>query len=258
MGQGKLLKRCNDCNLPLEGRHTGKLHGEATGHDWQPMIACTACHKSFRREKQYNAHIPTCRAHVVVPTPHGATAPLVDDPRTAGFACWKCGAAYDTLAALIHHTSRPACTCPLPNPELQEATENSASAFTSTGTGNETPHPSAPPEFSKFAKFESGEHTGTRKEPAIFNDPCEGERTSNALALLPPCPTAEIDKPAADTKGQSLQWHCRACLREPCIEPVATFCGHIFCRCCIMEGLRNHFSCPYCKRVFLIKLDVKA
>ncbi len=27
-----------------------------------------------------------------------------------------------------------------------------------------------------------------------------------------------------------ISWHCQACLRQPCNDPVATSCGHVFCQ----------------------------
>ena len=32
-------------------------------------------------------------------------------------------------------------------------------------------------------------------------------------------------------------WRCRACHRSPCLDPVATACGHLFCHKCV---------CPHC------------
>ncbi|KAI0336669.1 hypothetical protein GY45DRAFT_6509 [Cubamyces sp. BRFM 1775] len=51
-------------------------------------------------------------------------------------------------------------------------------------------------------------------------------------------------------------WRCRSCHRVPCIEPVATFCGHIFCRSCILLELGEHGVCPVCKKMFLLRLDI--
>ncbi|KAL1944411.1 hypothetical protein VTO73DRAFT_2841 [Trametes versicolor] len=53
------------------------------------------------------------------------------------------------------------------------------------------------------------------------------------------------------------RWHCRSCFAEPCDEPVATICGHIFCRNCIVDEIATGMSCPACKKVFLVKLDVQ-
>ncbi|KAI0807896.1 hypothetical protein C8Q74DRAFT_99905 [Fomes fomentarius] len=38
---------------------------------------------------------------------------------------------------------------------------------------------------------------------------------------------------AATPKNISLSWHCRSCSRNPCVEPVTTICGHLFCRRCV-------------------------
>lgn len=37
-----------------------------------------------------------------------------------------------------------------------------------------------------------------------------------------------ISPPGKATTGQS--WQCRLCLRQPCAEPVASTCGHLFCQ----------------------------
>ncbi|KAI0672710.1 hypothetical protein C8Q78DRAFT_675211 [Trametes maxima] len=51
-----------------------------------------------------------------------------------------------------------------------------------------------------------------------------------------------------------LSWHCRSCTGYPCREPVATVCGHIFCRVCFVRELCARGICPICKKVFLVKL----
>ncbi|KAH9900829.1 hypothetical protein C8Q73DRAFT_220477 [Cubamyces lactineus] len=58
------------------------------------------------------------------------------------------------------------------------------------------------------------------------------------------------------TRASSLSWHCRSCQRDPCVDPVATVCGHVFCQSCLIRELGCHGACPVCKKTFLLKLDV--
>ncbi|KAL1937603.1 hypothetical protein VTO73DRAFT_12989 [Trametes versicolor] len=78
--------------------------------------------------------------------------------------------------------------------------------------------------------------------PVVF-----GQRQGPLLAKEPRVGTPEI--PLA-------RWHCRSCLADPCINPVATICGHIFCHSCIMREIVSGMACPACRKVFLVKLDV--
>jgi len=57
-------------------------------------------------------------------------------------------------------------------------------------------------------------------------------------------------------KGPS--WHCRSCMKNPCTEPTATMCGHIFCHSCIIKELSTNMQCPACKKVMLLRLYVEA
>ncbi|KAI0672723.1 hypothetical protein C8Q78DRAFT_675998 [Trametes maxima] len=36
-------------------------------------------------------------------------------------------------------------------------------------------------------------------------------------------------RPERGAGSSKMSWHCRLCLRQPCSEPVATICGHVFC-----------------------------
>ncbi|KAI0780418.1 hypothetical protein BD413DRAFT_1725 [Trametes elegans] len=51
-------------------------------------------------------------------------------------------------------------------------------------------------------------------------------------------------------------WHCRSCMRETCVGPAVTICGHLFCHSCIIRELSQQAACPVCKMVFLVRLDV--
>ncbi|KAJ3009003.1 hypothetical protein NUW54_g76 [Trametes sanguinea] len=75
-----------------------------------------------------------------------------------------------------------------------------------------------------------------------------------AFASQAPAPAATQGTCTQEIKP--LSWHCRSCLRDACVKPVATACGHIFCLQCIIRELEVNSACPACKKVFLIKLDV--
>ncbi|OCH87132.1 hypothetical protein OBBRIDRAFT_782106 [Obba rivulosa] len=61
----------------------------------------------------------------------------------------------------------------------------------------------------------------------------------------------------APTTPKQVMWHCRICLQDPCREPTATLCGHIFCHECIVKELSRNYQCPVCKRVMLVRLHVE-
>ncbi|KAI0707513.1 hypothetical protein C8T65DRAFT_650767 [Cerioporus squamosus] len=55
---------------------------------------------------------------------------------------------------------------------------------------------------------------------------------------------------------EAQSWHCRACLREPSNDTVATFCGHLFCRSCLMQMCRTDMRCSVCGQLFFLKLEL--
>ncbi|KAJ8501663.1 hypothetical protein ONZ51_g455 [Trametes cubensis] len=67
--------------------------------------------------------------------------------------------------------------------------------------------------------------------------------------------TSKDASPAAPTLSR-ISWHCRVCLMQPCVEPVVTFCGHIFCHRCIVEELDAKGACPVCEKLVYTRLNV--
>ncbi|KAI0711461.1 hypothetical protein C8Q76DRAFT_59317 [Earliella scabrosa] len=63
-----------------------------------------------------------------------------------------------------------------------------------------------------------------------------------------------VSQPVQRSNG-SLSWHCRACFKDPCDEPVATMCGHIFCHRCIVREIERSPCCPVCAKVLFVRLD---
>ncbi|KAI0723724.1 hypothetical protein C8T65DRAFT_627192 [Cerioporus squamosus] len=60
-----------------------------------------------------------------------------------------------------------------------------------------------------------------------------------------------------DSNATAVSFHCRSCLRDPCVQPVATICGHIFCHRCIVQELSTKMCCPVCQKTFFIRLHVE-
>ncbi|KAI0332641.1 hypothetical protein GY45DRAFT_461738 [Cubamyces sp. BRFM 1775] len=67
--------------------------------------------------------------------------------------------------------------------------------------------------------------------------------------------TAKDVLPAA-WAASKISWHCRVCLMQPCVDPVVTLCGHIFCHRCIVEELEAKGICPVCEKLFYARLDL--
>ncbi|KZT68419.1 hypothetical protein DAEQUDRAFT_334291 [Daedalea quercina L-15889] len=77
---------------------------------------------------------------------------------------------------------------------------------------------------------------------------------SQGTTVAPPKVT-RLAKPASSS---TVSWHCRSCLKDPCDEPTATMCGHIFCHQCIVKELATSMACPVCKKMFLLRLFVES
>ncbi|KAJ4468861.1 hypothetical protein J3R30DRAFT_1615204 [Lentinula aciculospora] len=60
----------------------------------------------------------------------------------------------------------------------------------------------------------------------------------------------------------TMSLHCRLCMRDPCADPTATMCGHIFCGTCITECVILSPRCPVCQHALLLyclfKLDLSS
>ncbi|KAH9109099.1 hypothetical protein LEN26_000401 [Aphanomyces euteiches] len=64
------------------------------------------------------------------------------------------------------------------------------------------------------------------------------------------CPAAAAEAAAARAASEpkedcGIRLDCSICLEKVKV-PTATTCGHIYCRCCIIEALRVQKKCPLC------------
>ncbi|PCH44269.1 hypothetical protein WOLCODRAFT_18819 [Wolfiporia cocos MD-104 SS10] len=76
-------------------------------------------------------------------------------------------------------------------------------------------------------------------------DTAQEDATPNATTQTPQ------SMPTTLPPSKAISWHCRICLRDPCDQPTATMCGHLFCHRCIIEQLSENLQCPVCKKVRL-------
>ncbi|KAI0360407.1 hypothetical protein OH77DRAFT_679902 [Trametes cingulata] len=72
-------------------------------------------------------------------------------------------------------------------------------------------------------------------------------------------PAVEVSAAGAKAPPQGkVSWHCRFCRISACVVPIATVCGHIFCKTCITREVALSGCCPVCRKMFLLRLDVGA
>ncbi|KZT07997.1 uncharacterized protein LAESUDRAFT_724483 [Laetiporus sulphureus 93-53] len=76
------------------------------------------------------------------------------------------------------------------------------------------------------------------------------------ISLISDATASEPERTADIMKSPS--WHCRSCLRDPCDNPAATMCGHIFCHRCIVKELTTNMQCPVCNNPILLSLQVES
>lgn len=86
--------------------------------------------------------------------------------------------------------------------------------------------------------FDDGEDSGDESEQSDLgvphiHSPSQGNtRSPSPMNGLSPRPVSrEKGKAKATAAGPS--FHCRLCFTDPCDEPTATVCGHIFCNKCV-------------------------
>ncbi|KAI0658801.1 hypothetical protein C8Q70DRAFT_990641 [Cubamyces menziesii] len=139
--------------------------------------------------------------------------------------------------------------------EAEPEVENKVASVYQTPVPTRTPSPLALSIHSTPSTLASAE---TKAESVL-------DVAASILPVKAPKPgglhaTRTVVEPPLKTKARastrSLSWHCRSCERDPCVDPVATVCGHVFCQRCLMRELGCHGACPVCKKTFLLKLDV--
>ncbi|KAI0351474.1 hypothetical protein OH77DRAFT_1429529 [Trametes cingulata] len=352
MSEAKLSRRCNECDVKLAGAKAARLHGETTGHQWQPWLGCLACHKGFTRRNLYKGHIPTCAGRATIPVLDGlvelsfrsaeSVGPRPLDPgiirakrRPAKYACARCKTEFANVVDLVVHTEQP---CTRQAGSSADVSHDAMAESSISGLQADAELTLGPSKSiysrSSHGDIEGGDlgsHCSTvgdddvpAAEWQLVSGSSEPRRSTDHLACragtpqqtnLGPEETSLVDdsdedanaKPtmqdnltftpqaqhdsdgipqrvsvspihfagvadssvsktsaiydhsqltANDDAPMSTHWHCRSCLSDPCVKPVATVCGHIFCHRCIVRELESHGSCPVCQETYLLTLDV--
>ena len=112
------------------------------------------------------------------------------------------------------------------------------------------------------------------KAPALNGHTAHSRRAATSLQHQAPAPHTQ-----PNTSAPRLLFHCRACSRDPCVEPVTTLCGHVFCtRCavssailsgktmtdavgrtgsCILQAFERAGFGPVCQKVFIVAMHLE-
>jgi hypothetical protein len=85
------------------------------------------------------------------------------------------------------------------------------------------------------------------RQPSPSENVANSEQLSAKLVASPsPSPTvAGVQAPADLAPGEKLvsYIYCRMCRRDPCRQPAATMCGHMFCYQCVL-AVYLFLRCP--------------
>lgn len=158
-----------------------------------------------------------------VPTPIGTGRP--SSTRSYGYSLL--GDSYATDATYDHskehsreHVSPPSSLFSARTPDLQER------SGVSSANGPEllTTLPTSEGPSSQLSPI-SDSHAVATSSLGFGVAPEDTERMRTPIAEPQP----------ADMPAQVLSWRCRICMKDPCVEPTTTMCGHIFCHRCVTE-----------------------
>ncbi|KAI0695879.1 hypothetical protein C8T65DRAFT_664638 [Cerioporus squamosus] len=258
--------RCNQCKLVCQNVGTPKAR--------EPMYFCTVCMRIHVRTTGHyppTADIPLASAAVV-------SAPPATSSTSAEVRCFKCDIAFPATKALQAHYSESifhptCCTCSLGFVSIVAFVECASFAgsdcsevFSATSTRPitpATPKTQRAPSPTPSTAVSSNTHCSQTTLLQSLVD----EQTNVVLPGPDPRRLAS-SHPAGDytahswdasgTKKFVLSYHCRTCLNDPCIEPVVTICGHLFCRSCLLQEMMSRTGCcPVCGKTFFVKLEVQ-
>ncbi|KAH9835437.1 uncharacterized protein C8Q71DRAFT_119868 [Rhodofomes roseus] len=101
------------------------------------------------------------------------------------------------------------------------------------------------------------EHSRSRSASSKARSDEPSELSANSLGTTV-TPTKVVSPARPSVPSSAVSWHCRSCMKDPCEEPTATVCGHIFCHQCIIKELATSMACPVCKKMFLLRLHVES
>ncbi|KAJ3926439.1 MAG: hypothetical protein NXY57DRAFT_1029010 [Lentinula lateritia] len=100
-------------------------------------------------------------------------------------------------------------------------------------------------------------------QPTYQNAATRPSSNSSSISTLNSGPysrSSTTESPLSASTAAVVSLRCRLCTRDPCVNPTATMCGHIFCRDCITESVIVSPRCPVCEHALLLyclfKLDL--
>jgi len=110
----------------------------------------------------------------------------------------------------------------------------------------------APPVSTRQTRGSTSSRSGVSEDVSSIT-------ASVATSTRSPTPTPSEPAASALPQGRSAasgpSWHCRSCGKDPCEDPTATQCGHIFCYKCIVKEIAQSMKCPVCNKLFLLRLQ---
>ncbi|KAI0371327.1 hypothetical protein BV20DRAFT_198734 [Pilatotrama ljubarskyi] len=160
----------------------------------------------------------------------------------------------DTIASRVSESS---CATPVARCRCQSTYPGSMSSGARIEDQDSTIHePAQASEASPIIDQTGGEGPSSSSEmraDLVKGSACETRRAPSAVPIVEVNPSC-----SQPPRPKTISWHCRLCRAGTCTEPVATACGHIFCRSCIVQELAVNGCCPVCRKVFFLRLDVSA
>jgi len=146
-------------------------------------------------------------------------------------------------------SSRQSISSNYPNGDLGHSprTVSHASAKTVSPPPNHVVFPS-PGQRERF-RIALANNTSRVNSPAKSHDsellhPTVGSEAPDS-SLLPPATFPPRERFVSHV-------YCRMCRRDPCRQPAATMCGHIFCHQCISSEVVKTSQCPVCEAPTLL------
>ncbi|KAI0707903.1 hypothetical protein C8Q76DRAFT_135085 [Earliella scabrosa] len=234
---------CHSCSLAFDGEDEWSVH-QATYHSMAPRASTTPPNQDT---DQIVSEIFSMSCRGTAPSASSVSESLdtITTPRQNMIP---------SVDALESHPPRPAedplirheTTARSPSPPI-----SLPGSIPDRLTGIHTLPPSmaiGSPTQSQYLDLSSNFMSMSRHSPQAAHVDCT---TITSLDVPAPMET-RLRKAVAP--APELSWHCRSCLRQPCVDPVATVCGHLLCYECILRELRTRMCCPVCKTVFLIRL----
>lgn len=124
-----------------------------------------------------------------------------------------------------------------------------------------SPRADSLPKSRESGRFHSPEPESPVRQPSPTKNIPKAEPTQMEKVFTPPTPTVVATYSNANLKPQTEQApgerlvsfvYCRMCRRDPCRQPAATMCGHVFCYQCISSEVVKTSRCPVCEAPTLL------